>query len=779
MAMPPTGWGVCPHFNLRKGSEQAPLPAQWRGDGGEVTQTPEIELKPGLTITQSCRIKPGAYRFEAPAAPGTPLITIAGNDITVDFQDARLQSTADPTRPDQFTGLAIEIQGQNITLKNAQVRGFKIALLAQNSAGLTIENSDFSYNYRPRLRSVREREDFSDWLSYHQNDQNEWQRYGAGIYLDSCAGATVRNCRITGNQNALLMTRCTDGLFYNNSFQFNSGLGIGLYRSSRNRVMHNRLDWNVRGYSHGFYQRGQDSAGILCYEQSNENLFAFNSATHSGDGFFLWAGQTTMDSGQGGCNDNVIFGNDFSHAPTNGVEVTFSRNRVQGNLLRECTYGIWGGYSFGSVFMGNYIADCRTGIAIEHGQDNVIRQNYFEADSIGIRLWARAEQPADWGYAQNRDVRSRDALIDRNVFLRVRKPLRISASQNIAVNGENLFTGYETLLETPAPNENLTFLRNDIFGSTAQIERVWAQPEISAARSLNFSHPDKQPRNPYAPLEIPYGELKEPDSLPGGINAGLPPNYPRGRRYIFVDEWGPYDFLRPKAILTEHTEAPEGNSCVLNLYGPPGQWKISGKQGIAAVDQESGAMPATIRLTADAVADAIWLEFEYVGALEITDVFGQTIPAGQPYRFSFERFEKKLDWEVQFFNVSSASSDGLTWSEAVTTGKAVATLRVPELYFAWWGSPAEGVPADSFATVATSSFDIAPGRYAIELTSDDGARLYLDGNRLIDHWDVHEPAVDEIEVALGGRHTLRIEHFEAGGFATLGLRMRKISQPRP
>jgi hypothetical protein len=36
--------------------------------------------------------------------------------------------------------------------------------------------------------------------------------------------------------------------------------------------MHNRLDWNVRGYSHGIYARGQDSAGILCYEQSNDNI---------------------------------------------------------------------------------------------------------------------------------------------------------------------------------------------------------------------------------------------------------------------------------------------------------------------------------------------------------------------------------------------------------------------------------------------------------------------------------------------------------------------------
>jgi len=57
------------------------------------------------------------------------------------------------------------------------------------------------------------------------------------------------------------------------------------------------------------------------------------------------------------------------------------------------------------------------------------------------------------------------------------------------------------------------------------------------------------------------------------------------------------------------------------------------------------------------------------------------------------------------------------------------------------------------------------------IAPDDGARLYLDGKRLIDHWDVHEPAVDEVEVALGGRHTLRVEHFDAGGFSTLDFRL--------
>lgn len=748
-------------------------------------QTPEIPLSQGLVITQSCRIKPGAYVLDAPipaiftdsvdTRAVQAVITILGDNISVDFANADLRSSADIKHPDRFTGVAVLVRGKNVTLKNMQAHGYKVALFAEGAHGLRVDNSNFSYNYRPRLHSIREHENFADWLSYHHNGSDEWLRYGAGIYLKNCDSVLMKGCTATGNQNALLMTGCNGGLVYNNAFHFNSGLGIGLYRSSRNRIMHNRLDWNVRGYSHGIYQRGQDSAALLCYEQSGNNLFAFNSCTHSGDGFFLWAGQHTMDTGEGGCNDNLIFGNDFSHAPTNGVEVTFSRNRIRGNLIRECTYGIWGGYSYESLFMGNYIADCKTGIAIEHGQKDTILQNYFEGDSTGIQLWARASQPSDWGYALKRDTRSRDALIDRNVFMRVRKPLKISNSKDVLVNGENLFTGFQTLLETTQPNENLRFLRNDIYGSKTQVDAVWAHPELAASRSINFSHPEKQPQNPYSPLDILYADLGEVDSLPDGMFAGLPPDQLRGRQYILMNEWGPYDFRRPFVTAGDISRAPGGDGTyyVLKIYGPPGQWKIVDKTGVASVDQSAGTVPAFITVKSAPGAEHIRVAFEYSGEQAFTGNFGEVYIPGELYRFDFERFEKKLNWKVQFSNYDSLPP--LEMPFPATPSGAAAEKNVDELHFAWWDSPAPGVNADRFATVSTTTFDIAPGRYLLELSSDDGARLYLDGKRLVDHWDIHEPAVDEVEVTLGGQHTLRVEHFDAGGFATLGLRIRVMN----
>lgn len=729
-----------------------------------LAQIPEITLSKGLIIKESCKIVSGAYPIVA-GTDGLPCLLISGENIVVDFQNAEMRGAADGTLPSLFSGMAIEIRGKNITLQNARAKGYKMAVFADGVENLRLENCDFSYNYRPRLRSMREREDFSDWLSYHHNENDEWLRYGAGIYLKNCARPTVRGCRITGGQNALLMRGCNDGLIYNNFFTFNSGLGIGLYRSSRNKLMHNRLDWNVRGYSHGIYQRGQDSAGILLYEQSSENTIAYNSVTHCGDGLFLWAGQSTMDSGEGGCNDNLIFGNDFSHAPTNGVEVTFSRNRIQGNILRECTYGIWGGYSFETVIMGNYIADCQTGIAIEHGQNDTIQRNLFQDDSTGIKLWARETQPADWGYTQKRDTRSRDAVLDRNVFLNTRKPLVISQSQNISINGENLFFDFEKLLEVPKPNENLKFFRNDIYGTEAEIAKIWAMPELAAAKNINFSHPGKSPENPYAPLDVPLNELHEPDSLPDGMLAVLPNGFPRGRQFILMDEWGPFDFRRPIATL----DTMAGNLYSLVLIGPSGDWKIVQMQGVKSVSAKKGTVPTTITVERDPASEAVRIDFDYTSPQVIRTVFGEIVPTGKTYQFDFQRFEKKLNWQVRFFNLL----DSVAGKERIRWENAVAEKKTNDLAFAWWGNPAEGVNADGFATLATSDFSIAAGEYVFELSADDGVRLYLDGKLLLDDWTVHEPKTNEIVVQLGGKHSLRIEHFDAGGFATLDFRMRK------
>jgi|APTNR8051073442_1049403.scaffolds.fasta_scaffold01323_14 parallel beta-helix repeat protein len=727
------------------------------------------KITPGMTLSQSAKIHPGIYELPGADSLDQPVLIIEGDSTVVDFQGATLVGNTQRDRPDLFKGLAILVRnGQHITIKNLKIRGYKVALMGDGVAGLHLEDCDFSYNYRPRLFSMREREDLSDWLSYHQNEQDEWLRYGAAIYLKKCKNALVRRVTITGGQNGILMTQCNDGLFYNNSIHFNSGIGIGLYRSNRNRILDNRLDWNVRGYSHGFYSRGQDSAALLCYEQSNNNTFAFNSATHSGDGFFLWAGQTTMDTGKGGCNDNLLHSNDFSHSPTNGIEVTFSSNTIVRNRIEDCTYGIWGGYSYQSVISANYLARNKFGIAIEHGQDNYLMANEFRDNETGVQLWERLEQPGDWGYALNRDIKSRNYTFNMNLFDGNTTPLRIAGTDHVTINDNNTFLNFKELLVAEKTNDQFFLVKNDVY----QLDG-WKDAE--AFRTMNrqnkpevYARDKERIRNRiqrYLTME------KGPQSMPDAMTASLPKEQARGRAFILVNEWGPYDFRSPVIWLRD----VEKDQYTFSLYAPSGNWRIVGSEGFESFDKSEGTFPDTLRAQKITGAEILSIDLEYSGS-EVTTQFGAIIPAGSTVRFRFHRYEKTLDWHIRYYAYGK-DSDPFTHEAAFRKLKEQKPLyeeRATTLAGRWWGSPAAGVPEDQFATFATTQFTAIPGRYRITVTSDDGMRLYIDGKRLIDHWGIHEPTPDMIEVELSGEHKIEIEHFEEGGLGTLDFRIERL-----
>jgi hypothetical protein len=694
-------------------------------------------LKQGMRISKSIKIKKGLYLVEAPADTSHAVILIEGNNLVIDFSEAELRGGTGKL-PDAFYGVAICIRNsKKVTIRNLSARGYKVALLARNVEDLIIENCDFSYNYRQHLNSTQEKEDISDWMSYHHNEKDEWLRYGAAMYLRNCDRAIIRDCKVTGGQNALMMMESDHGKIYNNDFSFNSGIGIGLYRCNANEFCYNRLNFNVRGYSHGVFNRGQDSAGFLVYEQSNFNIFYKNSATHSGDGFFLWAGQTTMDTGGGGCNDNVISGNDFSYAPTNGVEVTFSRVSVTGNLIYECDHGIWGGYSFNSKFCNNQFRDNRIAIAIEHGVHNEISYNVFSKDKEAIRLWSRKQQPSDWGYAKYRDTRSADYIIAMNRFNDHPMGLNLSGTDSLHITA-NTWAGNRTW----KLDSSVTHI------DTSDVEL------IDTVMSLPFI---KNPTDPFV-----------------GNNKYA------GRKNILITEWGPYDFRSPIIWNTNPTDS--SGLMKFDILGPAGQWKVRSYSGVGELSAVSGVIPASItarKLTGPRTD--IRIELEYIGE-EIISPFGAVIKAGRPSAFRFRKFFQPVKWEIDWFSYDSLS-DLIKRPEAMYQLNKQPTLKheiSDRLDYAWWGGIRTGEKQyPQFFTLARGQADFPPGDYELSVTWDDAVRVYLDGKLLIDEWQPSKYTFDEspnrkIKIHLAGNHNFKVEHVELNGFATLALKLRRL-----
>ena len=215
-----------------------------------------------MVITKSTRLRPGTYRLTAPVHPDSAVIVVRGDSLTLDLTGVVLEGVAPTSDPDQAAGVAIRVEGgRDVRIVGARIRGYKIGIIARGTRGLEIRGSDLSHNWKPRLFSLIEHESLVDWLSFHNNEANEWLRFGAAIYLDNVSGGILQGNTVTQGMNALLMNRVDHVTVRDNNFSYNSGLGIGLYRSSDNLVVRNSVDFNIRGYSHGFYRRGQDSAG--------------------------------------------------------------------------------------------------------------------------------------------------------------------------------------------------------------------------------------------------------------------------------------------------------------------------------------------------------------------------------------------------------------------------------------------------------------------------------------------------------------------------------------
>lgn len=100
-----------------------------------------------------------------------------------------------------------------------------------------------------------------------------------------------------------------------------------------------------------------------------------------------------------------------------------------------------------------------------------------------------------------------------------------------------------------------------------------------------------------------------------------------------------------------------------------------------------------------------------------------------------------------------------------------------------WGSgaPAAGIGADQFAS-RWEGFVEAPstGDFTFWTESDDGVRLWVNGNLVIDNWTLHSPTWNSsapIALQAGQRYAIRMEQFERSGQAVARLHWQTPGSP--
>ncbi len=733
-------------------------------------ELPTIEITHDDTvIDQSCvvRIAPGTI---IPDANGDGVIHVKPNadpnesSITIYFEegsalwgarvgepdsDPEAEPDANPplTPWDMLTGTGIRIDGvAKVTLFDAKVHGYKVGIHASNANRLAVERADLSDNFRQRLKSDIAAEDEADWLWPHGNENHEWlNNYAAAIYVERSDAPSISNVRVRRGQNGIVLDRVTNARVYDNDCSFLSGWGLAMWRVTDSIISRNAFDYCVRGYSHGVYARGQDSAGILAFEQCSRNTIIENSLTHSGDGIFAFAGREAFGSDRErvGSNDNNIVGNDCSHAVAHGIEWTFSfGNFIEGNVLNDAVgCGIWAGYSQDTMIAANIIKSNGGqwrfeggGINIEHGANNIIVANAFENNSVGVAFWTDEDGPtrAMPGVARNYKGCVGN-VIDGNTFDGDTIGVRLTNCDGARIVANTFHD-----VKTPLKVDDGT--RTD--GPTLE--------EGEAPAYEGVEHVGIGTTNP----------------------VGARPD--RGRDSIIMGQWGPWDFESPMVRVAN----TGGGQHAIEVFGKGGSWSYED-----LLTKKTTRWPV-------APSENKPLKITVSGQSGVT-----------PYDFVVREragFSQRVRgtvvgawWVVHAFawdDTCDPRTDLIKWRERAQDPNAILAARAGSLNFPFGNSgpshmkyahvdQGRDLPNDRFGVVAYTKVMLPKGKWRFTTLSDDGVRVLVNSAPLLENWTHHGPTrdtavyeqPDEGPDGTGVEVELAVEHFEIDGFSTLRL----------
>lgn len=116
--------------------------------------------------------------------------------------------------------------------------------------------------------------------------------------------------------------------------------------------------------------------------------------------------------------------------------------------------------------------------------------------------------------------------------------------------------------------------------------------------------------------------------------------------------------------------------------------------------------------------------------------------------------------------------------DAIPAKPVLTRTERPDLNWGGLGSPQPGVVnSDNFSARWVSS-DTVPttGSYTFQVLSDDGARLWINGEEVIKDWVTHlalSPKEYTVNLTAGNPLNIRLEYFEAGGFASIQLTWKR------
>ncbi|HSM54560.1 MAG TPA: PA14 domain-containing protein [Candidatus Sulfomarinibacteraceae bacterium] len=121
-------------------------------------------------------------------------------------------------------------------------------------------------------------------------------------------------------------------------------------------------------------------------------------------------------------------------------------------------------------------------------------------------------------------------------------------------------------------------------------------------------------------------------------------------------------------------------------------------------------------------------------------------------------------WEAQY------------WNNATLSGEPLVTGADAAIDFNWGnGSPHASIGRDNFSARWSRYLDLEAGAYRFTAATDDGVRVYLDGELIIDRWSDHPIQTYSVERTVSaGHHRVVVEYYERTGLAEAHFRWERV-----
>jgi hypothetical protein len=117
------------------------------------------------------------------------------------------------------------------------------------------------------------------------------------------------------------------------------------------------------------------------------------------------------------------------------------------------------------------------------------------------------------------------------------------------------------------------------------------------------------------------------------------------------------------------------------------------------------------------------------------------------------------------------------WNNKTLSGDWVVRRQEANIDYNWGtDAPAPGVNRDEFSARWERTITFEAATYRFTASSDDGIRVWIDGEKIIDEWSDHALKTVSVDLPLAaGSHRIRVEYYENGGGAVVQLRWRPVS----